>query len=391
MSIQSFSINIPQSTLNDLQDRLAHTNWPDQLPAVDAMDWSRGVPVSYLKELADYWRMGYDWRAQEARLNQFPQFITEIDGQNIHFLHVRSPEQNALPLLILHGYPSSFVEFMNIIGPLAEPRSYGSDTADAFHLVVPSLPGYGFSIPVREAGWELNRTSRAIAELMSRLGYTRYVAQGGDIGAGVIGMLGSIDSDHIIGAHISTDPTALALLGPPISDPNDNPMLTQGEKQRLLDLRELQAEGKGYLQIQSTKPQTLAYALADSPVGQLAWIVEKFHAWTNVSAALPDEAVDRDQLLTNISLYWFTRTGSSAANFIYEASHSAAPWATESSTPTAFAAFNVKNVEKAMRQMVDPENKVEYWSNFDQGGHFPAMEAPDLLVNDVRKFFRQYR
>jgi pimeloyl-ACP methyl ester carboxylesterase len=388
MTVKPFRINIPQAALDDLHERLARTNWPDELPGVA---WSRGVPVSYLQELADYWRTGYDWRAQEARLNEFPQFTTEIDGQTIHFLHVLSPEPNALPLLILHGYPSSVVEFMNIIGALADPRSYGGDAADAFHVVVPSLPGYGFSIPVREAGWELNRTSRAMAELMNRLGYDRYAALGSDIGAGVVGMLGSIDSDHIIGAHISTDPTALALLGAPIADPNDDPTLTQGEKQRLQGLRELQAEGKGYLQIQSTKPQTLAYALADSPVGQLAWIVEKFEAWSNVDAALPDEAVDRDQLLTNISLYWFTRTGASAANFIYEASHSAAQGAAESSAPTAFAAFNVKNVEKAMRQMVDPENKVEHWSNFDQGGHFPAMEAPDLLVGDIRKFFRQLR
>ena len=311
--------------------------------------------------------------------------------RNIHFLHVQSPEPNALPLLILHGYPSSVVEFMTFIGPLTDPRAYSDDAADAFHVVVPSLPGYGFSIPLREAGWEISRTSRAMAELMSRLGYDRYGAQGGDIGAGVIGMLGSNDSDHMIGAHISTDPTALALLGAPIADPNDDPALTPGERARWQGLYELQAEGKGYLQIQSTKPQTLAYALADSPVGQLAWIVEKFQAWTNVDAALLDEAVDLDQLLTNISLYWFTRTGPSAANFIYEAAHSSLPWTAESSTPTAFAAFNVKHVEQAMRQMVDPEHKVDHWSNFDQGGHFPAMEAPDLLVSDVRQFFRQFR
>ena len=391
MKLQPFTINVPQAAVNDLKDRLARTNWPEALPAGDGMDWSRGVPVSYMKRLVDYWRAEYDWCAQEARLNQFPQFITEIDGQNIHFLHVQSPEPNALPLLLLHGYPSSFVEFMNIIGPLADPRSHGGDPADAFHVVVPSLPGYGYSIPVREAGWELSRTSRAMAELMSRLGYDRYAAQGGDIGAGVAGMLGSFDGEHIVGAHVCTDPTALALLGGPIADPNDDPTLTQGEKQRLQGLRTLQAEGKGYLQIQSTKPQTLAYALADSPTGQLAWIVEKFEAWTNLDAALPDEAVDRDQLLTNVSLYWFTRTGASAANFIYEATHSTAPWAAGSSTPTGFAAFNVKDVEKAMRQMVDPENRVEHWSNFDQGGHFAAMEAPDLLVNDVRKFFRQFR
>jgi pimeloyl-ACP methyl ester carboxylesterase len=388
MEMQPFNNHIPQASVDDLHERLARTNWPDQLPGAA---WSRGVPVLYLKELADYWRTGYDWRSQEARLNQFPQFITEIEGQNIHFLHVRSAEPTALPLLILHGYPSSFVEFMKIIGPLVDPRAHGGDSADAFHVIVPSLPGFGFSMPVSEAGWELQRSSRAIATLMSRLGYDRYLALGSDIGAGVVGELGSIDSDHIIAAHVSTDPTALALLGMPIEDPADNPTLTEGEKERLQGLRELQAEGKGYLQIQATKPQTLAFGLADSPVAQLAWIVEKFEAWTNIDKTLPDEAVDRDQLLTNVSLYWFTRTGASAANFIYEASHSHAPWAAESSTPTAFAAFNVRDVEKAMRQMVDPEQKIAHWSDFNEGGHFPAMEVPELLIADARSFFRNFR
>lgn len=388
MNVKPFTISIPQTALDDLHERLARTNWPDQLPG---MEWSRGVPVAYMKELVDYWRTDYDWRKQEARLNEFPQFITEIDGQIIHFLHVRSPEPNALPLLILHGYPSTFVEFMNLIEPLTNPRADRGDPSDAFDVVIPSLPGHGFSIPLSEAGWELSRTSRAMAELMNRLDYHRYGAQGGDIGAGVIGMLGSDDSAPLIGAHISTDPSSLALLGAPIADPNDDPALTSGEKARWQNLRELQAEGKGYLQIQSTKPQTLAYALTDSPVGQLAWIVEKFEAWTNVEIALPDEAVDRDQLLTNISLYWFTRTGASAANFLYEASHSTAPWAAESTTPMGFAAFNIKYMEKAMRQMIDPENKVEHWSSFDQGGHFPAMEAPQILANDMRQFFSQFR
>jgi epoxide hydrolase len=391
MDIQTFSINIPQAAVTDLQERLGRTNWPDQLPDANAMDWSRGVPVAYLKQLVDYWRNSYDWREQENRLNQFPQFITEIDGQNIHFLHVRSPEANALPLLILHGYPSSFVEYMNVIDQLTNPRAYGGDPADAFHVIIPSIPGYGFSIPVREAGWELNRTSRAMAELMSGLGYDRYVALGSDIGAGIVGMLGNIDGEHLIAAHVSTDPTALALLGAPIADPKDDANLTEAQKARLQGLRVLQAEGKGYLQIQSTKPQTLAYGLADSPVGQLAWIVEKFESWTNIDKSLPDEAVDRDQLLTNISLYWFTRTAATAANFIYEASHSNAPWSTGSSLPTGFAAWNVKAVEKTMRQMIDPENKIPHWSNFDQGGHFPAMEAPDLLVSDARTFFHNFR
>jgi len=391
MDFQPFSIQISEAAVNDLQDRLAKVNWPDQLPGGDKMDWSRGVPLAYLQELAAYWGTGYDWRAQEARLNTFPQFMTEIDGQNIHFLHVRSAEPNALPLLILHGYPSSFVEYVQMIEQLTNPRAHGGDPADAFHVIIPSLPGYGFSMPLREAGWELSRTSRAMAELMRRLGYDRYAALGSDVGAGIIGMLGSIDGDHLIGAHISTDPTALALLGAPIPDPEDDATLTEGEKGRLRGLRELQAEGKGYLQIQSTKPQTLGYGLADSPVAQLAWIVEKFHAWTNIASTLLEDAVDRDQLLTNVSLYWFTRTGVTAANFIYEASHSSAPWASGSSTPTGFAAFNVKDVEEPMRQMVDPEHHIPNWSNFDEGGHFPAMEAPGSLLADARAFFRSFR
>lgn len=388
MSVHPFTVNVPQTALDDLRERLARTNWPDQLPG---SGWSRGVPVSYLKELAAYWREGYDWRKYEAQLNAFPQFTTEIDGQTIHFLHVRSPEPGALPLILLHGYPSSVVEFLNVIGPLADPRAHGGDPAQAFHVVVPSLPGFGFSMPVRQPGWDLTRTSHAMIELMSRLGYDRYVAHGADIGAGIAGMIGSYDAAHLIGMHIATDPTGLALLGPPIDDPDADPSLTEGEKARMRGLRELQAEGKGYLQIQSTKPQTLAYALADSPVGQLAWIVEKFEAWTNVEAALPDEAVDRELLLTNVSLYWFTRTGATAANFIYEASHSTAPWAADSSAPTGFAAFNIKHVEKAMRYMVDPENQIAHWSDFAEGGHFAAMEAPDLLVKDMIQFFRQFR
>ena len=388
MDIQSFRVAIPQAAVDNLHERLANTNWSDQLPGAE---WSRGVPVTYLKGLAEYWRTTYDWRKQEARLNAFPQFTTEIDGQTIHFLHVKSPEPNALPLLILHGYPSSIVEYMNVIEQFTNPRAHGGNATDAFDVVIPSLPGFGFSIPVREAGWDLSRTSHAVAALMRGLGYDRYVALGSDIGAGIIGMLGSIDGEHIIGAHVSTDPTSLALLGAPIPDPNADPTLTAGKKARLQGLRELQAEGKGYLQIQSTKPQTLAYALADSPIGQLAWIVEKFEAWTNVAAKLPEDAVARDQLLTNVSIYWFTRTGATAANFIYEAYHSSAPWATNSNTPTAFAAFNIKDVEEQMRQMVDPQRQIVHWSAFEQGGHFPAMEAPDLLVNDARDFFQTFR
>jgi epoxide hydrolase len=388
MTIQSFKLNIPQAALDDLQYRLAHAQFPDQLPHEG---WTQGVPLDYLKKLVEYWRTNYDWRKQEARLNVFPQFTTEIDGQTIHFLHVRSPEPDAMPLLMLHGYPSSIVEFMEIIQPLTNPRAHGGNPKDAFHIVAPSLPGFGFSIPIKQAEWEIHRTAKAFAELMNRLGYQRYFAHGGDIGAGVTGEFGTYAPDNIVAVHVNTDPTAIALIGMPIADPNDDPTLSEGEKARMNDLRAYQAAGTGYLQIQTTRPQTLGYALADSPVGQLAWIVEKFKEWMNISAELPEDAYDMDQLLTNVSLYWFTRTGISAAGFIYEAAHSKHPWSPQTSTPTGFAAFNIKNVEKAMRKMVDPENQIEHWSNYDQGGHFPEMEAPDLVIADLRKFFQRYR
>jgi epoxide hydrolase len=383
--IRPFRIEIPQTDIDDLRDRLARTRWPDELPGVG---WTRGVPLGYLRGLADHWRTGFDWREQEARLNGFPQFTTTIDGQRIHFLHIRSPEPDALPLIVTHGYPSSIVEFMNTIGPLADPRAHGGDPADAFHVVAPSLPGFGFSTPLRETGWELTRTTRAFVELMRRLGYDRYGAQGGDIGAGVSGSLGSTDPDHVVGIHVNTDPTAVSLLGPPITPPEDRDALTDVQRRRLDRALRMQAEGKGYLQLQSTRPQTLAYALTDSPVGQLAWIVEKFQEWVNPAADLPEQAVDRDQLLTNVSVYWFTGTGTTAAQFIYESAHAAGEWGAQPAASMGWAAFDA---DDSIRNMVDAERRIEHWSDFAEGGHFPSMEVPDLLVGDVRRFFRGLR
>jgi pimeloyl-ACP methyl ester carboxylesterase len=381
MSIQPFKIAIPQSDLDDLHDRLTHTRWPNQLPGAG---WSKGVPVEYLKELAEYWCTGYDWRKYETALNEFPQYTAEIDGQNIHFLHVRSPEPNALPLVITHGYPSSIAEFINLIGPLTNPRAYGGNPADAFHVVAPSLPGFGFSTPVQEQGWEAKRTARAWATLMNRLGYERYGAQGGDIGAGVASWLGNTDLEHIVGLHITSDETAVALSG---FLPANISGLSGTEQARLSHLRQYEADGKGYLQIQGTRPQTLAYGLTDSPVGQLAWIAEKFKEWTDPTARLIDTKEGRDHLLTNISLYWFTGTGTSAANFIYEAMH-AGDWAAPSSTPQGWAVFGRDNI---VRRLVDPDKKIKHWSEYDRGGHFPAMEVPDLLVSDIRAFFSTLR
>jgi pimeloyl-ACP methyl ester carboxylesterase len=381
--IRPFRIAIPQTDIDDLTDRLAGTRWPEDLPG---MGWTRGVPLGYLKELAEYWRAGYDWRAHEARLNEIPQFTTIIDGQTIHLLHVRSHEPNALPLLITHGYPSSNAEFADLVGPLTDPRAHGGDPGDAFHVVAPSLPGFGFSSPLADTGWESTRTAKAWVELMHRLGYERYGAHGGDIGAGVSGDLGIHDPDRVVGAHVNTDPTALALIGGMLPDEADD--MSDAQKSRLAELRAWEADGRGYLQIQSTRPQTLAYGLNDSPVAQLAWIVEKFKEWTAPGVELPEDAVDRDQLLTNVSIYWFTGTGTSAATFIYEASHADRDWGAMSPAPAGMAVFAADNL---LRYVLNPDGHIEHWSEFETGGHFPALEEPELLVADVRAFFRDLR
>jgi epoxide hydrolase len=380
--VRPFRIDIPQADLGDLRERLHRTRWPDEL---EGAGWARGVPLGYLRDLAAHWADRYDWRAQEARLNQFPQFTTTIDGQDVHFLHVRSPEPDALPLLVTHGYPSSVVEFVDLIGPLTDPRAHGGDPADAFHVVAPSLPGFGFSVPLRAAGWESGRTARAWVELMRRLGYERYGAHGGDIGGGISGDLGGLDPDRVVGAHVSTDPTALALLDLLPAEVDGLPEAEAASHRRL---RQYGEGGKGYLQIQGTRPQTLAYGLTDSPAGQLAWIVEKFKEWTDPAEEPPEAAVDRDQLLTNVSVYWFTRSGASAAQFLYEAAHAVREWGAPSPTPTGLAVFGEGAL---LRRVLDPERKVEHWSEFGRGGHFPAMEVPDLLVADVRAFFRRLR
>jgi epoxide hydrolase len=383
--IRPFRIAIPQDDLDDLADRLHRSRWPDELPGVG---WSRGVPLAYLQQLAAYWRDGYDWRRQEERLNGLPQFTTTIDGQTVHFLHVRSPEPGALPLLVTHGYPSSIVEFLEIVGPLTDPRGHGGDPADAFHVVAPSIPGFGFSTPVQQPGWEVARTTTAFAELMRRLGYARYGAHGGDIGAGVSGMLGATRPDHVVGTHTTADARGVALAGQYFPLPDD---LAEADRVGVEEQQRLWADAKGYLDIQSTRPQTLAYALTDSPVGQLAWIVEKFKEWTDATAELPENAVDRDQLLTNISVYWFTRSGASAARFIYEGAHTGPDWTSAPTTAPAPQGLAQFGGDDLLRRVMDPDHKIEHWSEFDRGGHFPAMEVPDLLVGDVRAFFRRLR
>ncbi len=375
--IRPFRIDIPQASLDDLRARLESTRWPDQLPGVG---WDYGIPLDYVQQLADYWRTSYDWRVHERTLNDFPQFTTMIDGQRAHFLHVRSPEPDATPLIITHGWPGSIVEFINIIGPLTDPRAHGADPADAFHLVVPSIPGYGFSGPTQDRGWNVHRIAQAWDELMRRLGYQRYGAQGGDWGSAISRELGLVAPEHIIGVHLN-------MLFPWV--PEDAADLTDEERDRVETMRRFRATGSGYGAIQSTRPQTLAYGLTDSPAGQLAWIAEKFGEWTD--DGLPDEAVDRDQLLTNIMVYWLTKTAGSSARLYYEAARSGTSSPPAASTaPTGLAVF-AREIARPIRRFAEMSNNIVHWTEFDRGGHFAAMEEPDLLIGDVRAFFRQLR
>jgi len=369
--IRPFRIAVPEADLTDLRDRLARTRWPDELPGVG---WDRGVPLTYLRELVEYWSTGYDWREQEARLNAFPQFTTTIDGQDIHFLHVRSPEPDAMALVLTHGWPDSIVEFLDVIGPLTDPRAYGGDPADAFHLVIPSLPGYGFSGPTTERGWELHRIAQAWATLMTRLGYERYGAQGGDWGAGIACELGAIDT-RVVGVHLNY------LLTLP-SDVAELTELSDVDKSRLARFQQFLQDQSGYLQVQVTRPQTLAYSLADSPVGQLAWMAEKFKEWA-------DTDIDRDTLLTNVMLYWLTNTGGSSARLYYEYAHT--PRRSEAYTvPTGVAVF-ANDLIPPIRALADRILNVVHWTEHDRGGHFAALEQPTLLTEDIRTFFRTLR
>jgi pimeloyl-ACP methyl ester carboxylesterase len=377
--IQPFRIEVPQSDLDDLRERLGRTRWPVE---PEGIGWSRGVPVGYLKELAEHWRTSYDWREHEARLNQLPQFTTTIDGAKLHFIHARSPEPEATPLLLIHGWPGSVVEFQELVGPLTDPAAHGGDPGGAFHVVIPSLPGFGFSGPLANTGWTYDRIAGAFVELMARLGYERYGVQGGDVGAFVAPAVGRQAPDRVVGVHVN------ALVTFPSGELAG---LSEAEQQRLARMQHFQDHMMGYSHIQGTRPQTLAYGLNDSPAGQLAWIVEKFKEWTDPSAELPEDAVDRDHLLTNVSVYWFTATAGSSASHYYEAAHDPSAWAPKErgTVPTGVAVSLTQDV--AVRRLAEHDHNVVHWSEFEHGGHFAAMEAPEFLVGDVRKFFRKLR
>ncbi|MEV0775625.1 epoxide hydrolase family protein [Streptomyces sp. NPDC050433] len=387
MSTEPFRINIPQRDLDDLHDRLDRTRWPDELPGAG---WAYGIPLDQLRALAHHWRHGYDWRAAEAELNRWPQFTTTIDGANIHFAHIRSPEPDATPLIMTHGWPGSIVEFADVAGPLTDPRAHGGDPADAFHLVLPGIPGFGLSGPTRETGWEFRRVAAAFGVLMERLGYERYGTQGGDWGAAISRELGRIRPGEVVGVHLNLLPG-----GGQTHEPTEAELapLSPDERRRTRASwergREFARDRQGYADIQSTRPQTLAYGLTDSPVGQLAWIAEKFHEWADTTDGRPYGAVDRDRLLTNVMLYWLTGTAGSSARIYYERAH-AAYWGSPpdpSPVPTALADFAHDNFIP-LRHIADRTNNITRWTSYDRGGHFAAMEVPELLVADVRAFFR---
>ncbi|MFB4318429.1 epoxide hydrolase family protein [Actinomadura sp. 21ATH] len=372
--IRPFRIDVPQADLDDLRERLARTRLPAEVPGSGG---NRGLPAGDLRALVDHWATAYDWREHEARINAHPQYVTEIDGQDVHFLHVRSPEPDATPLVLTHGWPGSVVEFLDVIGPLTDPRAHGGDPADAFHLVVPSLPGYGFSAPLREDGWGLRRIAKAWAALMARLGYDRYGAQGGDWGSGVSRELAKIDSHHLLGVHVNY------LLTFPSGREGELDGLTEPDRERLAGLERFQGDLGGYMAIQGTRPRTLAYGLADSPAGQLAWIAEKFAEWT-------ENGVDRDALLTNVTLYWLTNTAASSAQLYYEFAHAGWSVPEASTVPMGVAVFP-HDIALPVRALAERDEKIVHWTEFEHGGHFAALERPDLLVGDVRAFFRSLR
>ncbi|WP_315277366.1 epoxide hydrolase [Kocuria carniphila] len=382
-SPKPFRIHVAQADLDDLHERLARTRWPHSIPDFeDATDFSRGVPLGYWQDLAEYWRGDFDWRAQERALNAHEQFTMDVDGQTFHVLHARSLVPGAKPLLLNHGWPASFVEYTRIINSLVDPCAHGGDEADAFHVVIPSPPGFGFSTPLVSTGWEVARTSSAYAEILTRLGYERFATHGTDTGAGVSLRLGATLPERVIGVHVGSDGRALAMVGNKYPYPDDFSPEDIAEVERV---RRSDAGERGYFEVQNHHPATIGAALTDSLVGQLAWIVEKFQTWTGGPQSTPDEVVDRDQLLTNVSLYWFTRAGASSAQFYYEAEHSQLDWLAPTGVPTGWAVFDTHPL---MRRAMDPWNAVDHWSEFALGGHFPAMEQPDLLVGDLRAFFR---
>jgi pimeloyl-ACP methyl ester carboxylesterase len=382
--VTPFRITVPDEDLDDLRARLARTRWPER-ETVD--DWSQGVPLAYLRDLCAYWADGYDWRATEGRLNALPQVRVDVGGLGVHVVHARSPEPDALPLVLTHGWPGSVLEFLDVIGPLTDPAAHGGDAADAFHVVCPSLPGYGFSDKPTEPGWGVERIADAWVTMMDALGYDRFGAQGGDWGTSVSTLIARRHPGRVAGIHLT----------PPLAAPDPATLddLTDAEAAALADLERSQRWESGYAEQQATRPQTVGYGLTDSPAGLCAWIVEKFAAWTDCDGH-PENALTRDQMLGDITLYWLTATAASSARLYWESFRQVSEWFASATTdtvdvPTGCTILPREMPRPSRRWAATRYTDIRHWSELDRGGHFAAFEQPELFVDEVRAFFRLVR
>src|SRR5262245_56958990 len=390
-AIRPYEIDVTQEELDDLRRRITATRWPEQELVGDR---TQGVQLAVTQAIARYWLDGYDLGRVQTRLNALPQFVTEIDGVDVHFIHVRSKHEDALPLSMTHGWPGSVIEQIDTVGALTDPTAYGGSAEDAFHLVLPSLPGYGFSSRPTELGWNLGRTAKAWAELMSRLGYTRYVAQGGDVGAGVSDAMGRLGPEGLLGIHTN-------LLVPALNDPAALPAETEQERAALAAIKTFQTSGNGYFVEQSTRPQTIGYALHDSPISLAAWMIDHdTDAYYKISGAFVDDRpsgnLTRDNILDNVTLYWLTGTGASAARSYWEAYGPDAPGAGQAPPPdvripVAFTTFPGE-IWRTPRSWVEASySNVVYFNEASKGGHFAAWEEPEIFTNELRAAFRTLR
>ena len=377
--IRPFRFDVPASALDDLHRRLDLTRFPER---ETPNDWSQGVPLAYMQEIHAYWRDRYDWRRCETTLNSYPQWITELDGLDIQFMHVRSPHADALPMVMTHGWPGSILEFMKVLGPLTDPTKHGGEARDAFHVVCPTLPGFGFSGKPTAPGWTLNRIGRAWGELMARLGYDRYVAQGGDWGSAVTLSIGETETVHCAGLHSNMpilSPSAEVLKNP-----------TAFEQSAKAGAQHYWDWDSGYSKEQSTRPQTIGYSLVDSPIGQAAWILEKFWCWTDCNGH-PENAVNREELLDNVMMYWLPAAGASSARMYWENFSVLTKPKAQIHLPTGISIFPHEIFRASRRWAEERFTKLVHFNTLDKGGHFAAFEQPAIFVNEVRTCFRQMR
>jgi len=383
MEVQPFNVGVPEATLKDLRERLSQTRWPDEIPG---SGWDYGSDLAYMKEMVEYWRAGFDWRAQEKAINAFAHFRADVDGLGIHFIHERGKGNNPLPLIVTHGWPSSFFEMTKLIPRLTDPASYGGDPADSFDVVVPSMPGYGFSDRPTQRGMSPLRIADLWARLMTEgLSYQRFGAQGGDWGARVTARLGFAYPEQVIGIHVTSVSATPPYSGPGARELSEREQVLLQERERWA-----QAEG-GYSHIQGTKPQTLSYGLNDSPAGLAAWIVEKFRTWSDCDGEV-EKRFTKDELLTNITIYWVTQTINSSTRLYYESQRDL--WSFRKGeriqVPCAVALFP-KELSHPPREWAERSYNVQRWTEMPRGGHFAALEEPDLLAEDIRAFFRPLR